>query len=64
MKAPFTITALAYAGKPPDAQTFESFDEAAAECDRMNRSEDWVAEVRDADGVTVRDHHAIWKAAQ
>jgi hypothetical protein len=55
MKAPFRLVALAYAGKPPDVQTFETFEAAAAECDRMNRSEDWVAEVLDAEGNIVRD---------
>ncbi len=44
-------------------QQFERFEDAARECDRLNRRDEFVALVRDAAGVVVRDHTAaaVWQ---
>ena len=55
MKAPFKLVALAYSGQPPDVKVFESFADAARECDRLNYQDDWSARVFDAEGRCVRD---------
>ncbi|MGZ5728238.1 MAG: hypothetical protein ACXWI8_13595 [Burkholderiales bacterium] len=44
-------------------QQFERFEDAARECDRLNRRDEFVALARDAAGVVVRDHTAaaVWQ---
>lgn len=63
LRPPFTLEAFAYSGGPIYREHFSGFNEAKAECDRMNRRDEWVAWLLDANGVTVRDHAApeVWQ---
>lgn len=63
LRPPFTLEAFAYSGGPIYREHFSGFDEAIAECDRMNRRDEWVAWLLDASGATVRDHAApeVWQ---
>ncbi|MGD0417821.1 MAG: hypothetical protein ABSA80_20870 [Terriglobales bacterium] len=58
LRPPFTLEAFAYSGGPIYREHFSGFEEAKAECDRMNRRDEWVAWLLDASGATVRDHAA------
>jgi hypothetical protein len=63
LRQPFTLEAFAYSGGPIYRQHFSGFKEAKAECDRMNRRDEWVAWLLDANGAKVRDHAApeVWR---
>jgi hypothetical protein len=60
MQAPFRLRVGGYCGGEYD-KTFESFEEAVAECDRLNSRDEWVACLYDAAGVCVRDHSGVWE---
>jgi len=60
LKAPFMLHVGAYCGGEYREQ-FANFEDAARECDRLNRQDHWIATLFDADGVSVRDHAAVWK---
>jgi hypothetical protein len=59
LKEPFELVVGAYCGGMYTRQ-FQSFSDAAAECDRLNARDEWVAQLFNADGVSVRDHTAAW----